>query len=228
MKKLFLTMAALSAIAAAAPATAQYPAQFSWSNARDERIAQLQDRIERGMRSDFISRSDGSRFLYRLSELRQTKYRYRRGGFSDWERNTVDRALDRLRSEVRTAELYADSRVGPTPAYGWDDNRDRDRDGWDDRTEGVYAQGDAWDRDNDGWDDRDVTVVTSDDDYVGVGGPVELVVGDSAPSDLSGVPVQFQARYPDGTEIYYRYRDGLVYQIDRRTNVILWVGQLPY
>jgi len=117
-----------------------------------------------------------------------------------------------------------------------DDDRPYDDRPYDDRPyvdPGAYGDNDALDNNGDGHDDRDVPSA-GDDDYVGVGGPFDvnadggLGIGDAAPSNLGSVPYQFRDRYRDGEEVYYRYRDGSVYQIDRRTDTILWVGQLPY
>jgi hypothetical protein len=172
MKRLLFAMTALSALAAF-PAAAQYSSQSS-VNARgamsfNSRIAQLETRIQAGIRSGAISRSEAVSLRRELRTLRRLERQYSVNGLTQQERADLQARLRDFRSDLR----LADGRAG-RDRYGWDDDDvdapqsarvDRNNDGWDDRD---YDRDGRWDddvqngsqsarvdRDNDGWDDRD-------------------------------------------------------------------------
>jgi Ni/Co efflux regulator RcnB len=101
MKKIILSIAAVSALAAAAaPAMAQ-----GWNNGRwapiGARKAMLDERIDRGVRSGQLSRGEADRLYREFASIERREMDYRRGGLSSWERQDLDRRFDRLSAQIR-------------------------------------------------------------------------------------------------------------------------------
>ena len=154
-KTSFIALAATSAIAAAAPASAQsggYGGNAYGANSNIEvRADQLQMRLQAGVRSGAITRSEAMPLRAQLRELMRLESLYARDGISGRERADLQHRINSLRQGIRMAERGADGRYGrDDDRYGRDDDRyDRDE---------RYGRGDVdsrYDRNNDGWDDRD-------------------------------------------------------------------------
>ena len=114
MKKLLAAAAALSMLAVAAPASAQYRDndrydrhdrydRNDWNdeNVRsirsvDARQADLERRIFRGMRNGSLSEREASRLRAAFGEIAGWEQRYRRGGFTRHEIRDLHYRLDRL------------------------------------------------------------------------------------------------------------------------------------
>jgi len=98
MKKAIVALAAFASVtAAAAPALAQ-----SWQSI-NQRQANLDRRIDVGVRNGSLTRAEAVRLR---SEFRQIVYlesRYRRtgGGLNAWERRDLDRRFDVLSRKIR-------------------------------------------------------------------------------------------------------------------------------
>lgn len=97
MKKLIAGILAVSAIAAAAPASAQ-----AWQNI-NQRQAQLDRRIDVGVRNGQLTRREAEemRRQFRVIANLETTYRRSGGGLSRWERQDLDRRFDHLASRIR-------------------------------------------------------------------------------------------------------------------------------
>jgi hypothetical protein len=149
MKKLWITMTALSALAVTAPAAAQ-----SWGSGAASiqvRVHQLETRLDAGLRRGTIPRSQAPRLRSQAQQLRQLEARYRIGGFNNRERADLEMRIDNLDSQIRYAERWGYRYEG----RGWSD---RNSDGWDDRDldrDGAWDVDRRYDRNDDGWDDRD-------------------------------------------------------------------------
>lgn len=162
MKKIILSMAAVSALAIGAPAAAQYQTQNSYQtqngvNANGNlsaRIDQLRVRIQAGVQSGAISRTEALPLRQQLRALTQLERQYSANGLSGQERSDLQQRLRTLREQVRTADGGANGRYdqydrdngyGQTGQYG--------------NQSGQYGNGQydrAYDRNNDGFDDRDL------------------------------------------------------------------------
>ncbi len=138
MKKLLLTMAAVSALSIGAPAAAQYG-----DAGVQARLQQLQVRLDAGIRSGAIPRGEAMRLRDQLRALTRLDWQYRRGGYSRAELAELERRIQLVRRQLRETGRYAGSRYDRN-RDGYDDRYDRNRDGDDDR----------FDRDDDGDDDR--------------------------------------------------------------------------
>lgn len=97
MKKLLALAAAASALALAAPASAQ-----TWRNI-DQRQAQLDQRIDVGVRNGSLTRNEASqlRMDFRGITRIEAQYRATGGGLSAWERSDLDRRFDNLSARIR-------------------------------------------------------------------------------------------------------------------------------
>jgi hypothetical protein len=152
-KTLFIALAATSAIAAVAPASAQsggYGGNGYGNSNIEVRADQLQMRLQAGIRSGAITRSEAMPLRQQLRELTRLETLYARDGISGRERADLQQRINSLRQGIRMAERGADGR------YGRDDDR-YDRYDNDDR-DNRYGNRDVdsrYDRNNDGWDDRD-------------------------------------------------------------------------
>lgn len=256
MKKIVLGLAAASAVAAASPAAAQYANQnnnqngYSVSASGDfsARLEQLRVRIQTGVQSGAISRTEAPALRQQLRALTQLDRQYSVGGLTGQERSTLQARLRTLRQQVRAADGgggygqdgYNQPGNGQN-GYGQNGNVgsgegqqvqiDRNRDGFDDR-----------DLDRDGrWDDdeRNRTGGTSDayeDDYQqpvqrgGIGGIIDNVlgrngdtlrVGQRATSGLYALPGEYRNQYRDTSSAYFRTDGRQIYQIDTRTQAVV-------
>lgn len=97
MKIVHLAVAALGLAAVAAPGVASAQA---WRpiNARQ---AQLDARIDQGIRSGSLNRREAVRLRADFRQLNQLENRYRAGGLSNWERRDLNRRFDVLSARVR-------------------------------------------------------------------------------------------------------------------------------
>ena len=133
MKKILISVLAVSALtAAAAPAMAA-----PWQSI-NQRQAQLDRRIDVGVRTGQLTRVEATRLRAEFRQIAQLEVRYRRtNGLQGWERNDLDRRFDILSRKIRIERHDRDDRRGPGPGYGY-----------------GYGPGAAIDSDRDGRPDR--------------------------------------------------------------------------
>lgn len=98
MKRFLAMAAAASALAFAAPAAAQH---LSGWQPIDQRQAQIEHRIEVGLRSGALTRYEAHRLRAEADALARLEARYRINGLSAWERADLDRRFDALAARVR-------------------------------------------------------------------------------------------------------------------------------
>jgi hypothetical protein len=250
-KTLFIALAATSAIAAAAPASAQ---SGGYGNSNVEvRADQLQMRLQAGIRSGAITRAEAVPLREQLRQLMRLETLYARDGISGRERADLQHRINSLRQGIRMAERGADGRYGrDDDRYDRDDDRysrgdrdvdsryDRNNDGWDDRDgnrDGRWDVDSRYDSNRDGYDDRDYNRdgrwdndgdyrQTDDRGVVGqiidrVTGNDGLRVGQRASANLGGVPYAYRNQYRDSGNVYYRSDGRNIYQIDARTQTVV-------
>lgn len=78
----------------------RYEARGPWISI-NQRQAQLEQRIQRGVRSGDLTRREARRLQWEFNQLAQLESRYRRNGLSAWERNDLDRRFDVLSAKIR-------------------------------------------------------------------------------------------------------------------------------
>ncbi|CAN5221520.1 hypothetical protein BH09PSE1_BH09PSE1_18200 [soil metagenome] len=80
----------------------------------NQRQAQLDRRIDQGVRNGSLSRREATRLRGEFNGIARLEASYRRGGLSGWERADLDRRFDRLSASIRAER------------WDRDDRRDRD------------------------------------------------------------------------------------------------------
>jgi hypothetical protein len=217
MNKILLSMAAVGAIAVAAPAASQ-----TWSNSNagmgiSNRIAQLDARISAGISSGEISRGEARQLRMELRELRRLERQYSYNGFTQSEREDLRARLRDLREDVRLAD---NGRYDRDSRYGaWNDPYYNNNDD-------VYTgRGGPYEQPYDAYCDTN--------NRGGIGGLIDgvlgrndnctLRVGARASGNLYSVPSQYRYRFRDGNGVYYRSDGRNIYQIDARTQTVLRV-----
>ncbi|MDB5470132.1 MAG: hypothetical protein JWR84_1692 [Caulobacter sp.] len=97
MKKLVIAIVAASALAATAAPVLAAP----WQNI-NQRQAQLDRRIDQGVRSGQITRREASSLRQEFRGIARLEARYRAtGGLQAWERVDLDRRFSRLSVKIR-------------------------------------------------------------------------------------------------------------------------------
>lgn len=118
MKKLLAMAVAAGALAIAAPASAQI-----WQSI-NQRQAQLDARIDAGVRDGSLTRQEAFRLRGEFNDLARLEARYRADGLSFGERADLDRRFDSLSSQIRYQRNDGQERGG------YNDNRGRDDNYW--------------------------------------------------------------------------------------------------
>jgi hypothetical protein len=119
MKNILLSIAAVSAVAAAtvpaaAMAQSYRPDDRGWGG---DRVARLDQRIDMGIRNGSLDRREAWQLKGDLRETARLQYRYSRDGLSRWERADLDRRFDRISAQIRYERHDRD--------YGYGYGRDR-------------------------------------------------------------------------------------------------------
>ncbi len=134
MKKILISVLAVSALTTAAVPAMAAP----WQNI-NQRQAQLDRRIDQGVRNGSLTRMEATRLRAEFRQIAQLEIRYRRtNGLQGWERNDLDRRFDVLSRKIRFERHDRDDRRdgrGPGGGYGPGAAYDSDRDGRPDRAD---------------------------------------------------------------------------------------------
>lgn len=112
MKKALAPALALVAASVALPAAAQsyhgpyrpgsaVHADYGRWESINQRQANLDRRIDRGVRNGQLSRREAARLRGEFNSLLRLEANYRRGGLTRWERADLDRRFDRLAAQIR-------------------------------------------------------------------------------------------------------------------------------
>ena len=100
MKRFLIPALAAVTLAAAIPAAAS---AAPWQNV-NQRQANLEQRIDMGVRSGALTRMEAAGLRSQFNGLNrlETRYRMSGGGLSAWERADLDRRFDNLSRQIRT------------------------------------------------------------------------------------------------------------------------------
>ena len=224
--KTIMTLAAVSALAIAAPAAAQ-----SMNTDMDVRIDRLQTEIQANARSGLLTRAEAQQLREELRGIRRIERQYSRNGLTWAERRDLDVRLRNLNARIDYAERSRGTRYGSDTRYGYSGMIDRNRDGWDDRdydrdgrwTDDVRTRGYGYGM---GGPYNEVNRVCVNRGVTGIIGSLLgqdncLSVGERATGNLSGLPYNLRSQFPDGRGYYHRYLNGDVVQIDARTGTVV-------
>ena len=78
----------------------------------NQRQANLDRRIDQGLRNGALSRREATRLRSEFNGLLRLEAGYRRGGLTAWERADMDRRFDRLAASIRSERRDRDTRRG--------------------------------------------------------------------------------------------------------------------
>ena len=126
-KKALLSMLAASAVAVATPVLAQDYGRHGggygqghggynggWNGGGNGGLngdqARLAQRIERAAYNGRINRREAQNLRYQLEDYQRVEWRYRRDGLSRWEREDLQRRLDRIERNLRDERRDRDGR----------------------------------------------------------------------------------------------------------------------
>ncbi len=123
MKRVLTALLAVSALAAAVPATASAQSWNGRNNGAwmsiDARQAMLDRRIDMGIRNGTLTRREANQLRREFRDIARLESRYRSGGLQGWERADLDRRFDTLSARIRVESRDNDRRYG----YGYGDGR---------------------------------------------------------------------------------------------------------
>jgi hypothetical protein len=213
MNKILLSMAALGALAAAAPAAAQYGYRSNVNSgiSISNRIAQLNARLNAGMASGVISRAEARSLRMELRQIQRLEAQYSYNGLTMAERQDLQMRLRNFRQDLRLAD---NNRYDRDTRYGaWNDPY------WNDG--GYTGQGGPYEPAYDVVCDNRGGISGVIDSVLGRDNCYSLRVGARATGNLYSVPSQYRYQYRDGNGVYYRSDGRAVYEIDARTNTVL-------
>lgn len=117
MKTVVMALAAVTALSAGAASAQGYGYGGRQWISINEREARLDARIEQGIRSGQLTRSEAYRLRSELDGLQRLEVRYRRGGLNGWERADLDRRFDALSAQIRFERRDEDRRYGYNDRY---------------------------------------------------------------------------------------------------------------
>ena len=104
--KTFVTLTligAASALALSATAASAQPSggrHNGWTSS-DQRQAQLDRRIDQGVRNGTLNRREAYRLRGEFRQIARLEARYRSNGLNGWERTDLDRRFDSLSAQIR-------------------------------------------------------------------------------------------------------------------------------
>ena len=240
MKTMLLTMTALTGLAFAAPAAAE-----PWNGGR---TAELQQRIDAGIASGSISSNESGALRTSLRRLVTLEQRYSAGGFTGRENAVLrqrsadlrrdingaertdvrrdrraaaeDRRARRAAADERRAAAAEDRRADRLASEARRDRRDAAEIRRDAAADARSDRRDAIDQ------RRDVDAraaasarfagVVPGDRFAG-----DARIGQPASLRMTAMPEAYRDQYRDGDDFYYRWDDKRIYQLDRRTNLIV-------
>lgn len=88
----------------------------------NDRLANLDTRIDRGVRSGDLTRNEAAKLRADFRAVARLEARYSANGLSAWERDDLDRRMDALSARVRFERADAQQR-GWYGGRGWTDSR---------------------------------------------------------------------------------------------------------
>lgn len=208
MNKVLLALTAGAAIMGAAPAAAQYTygtTDYTASSAGiSNRIAQLDMRLQAGIRAGTINSTEARALRRQIRHLSRMERQFSMDGLTQIERQELRQQIRYTRDQLRLAD-------GGTSRYAtWDDDY-YDRYGYTSGAGTAYHEVDQVCAQRSGIGGLFGAIFGSDNC---------LRVGERGSYGLSAVPSHYRSQFPDGPIYYHRYFDGNIVQIDSRTGVI--------
>ena len=132
MRKLLISASLAIAAVAAVPAVAQnrgHDYNYRGGENIDRQLDNIAERIRRAEDRNRISDREADRLLRRVGQIDRLSHRYRRNGFTQWERRDLHNRVQNLRQQLRW-ERQEDRHDDRRDRWNDDDRYDDDR--WDD------------------------------------------------------------------------------------------------
>jgi len=198
-----MTMAAVAGLSVAAPASAQWareptysealggPVEVRWGHDRTYSRALRRD-IDAGVSRGTISRRESIGLREQLSRLMRLEQRFSLDGISGREHAELLRRSTALAKGIRIASRDHYGRRGDTAS--WESGSINGKWVADARFAGLHP----------------------DDRFTG-----DARIGQHATGRMVNLPAEYRDDYVDNARMYYRYDNGRVYQIDRQSQMIL-------
>lgn len=226
MRKDLLALAAGAAFAAV-PAAAQYAnVNASGGIGIQNRIAQLDARLQAGLQNGAISRAEAQELRPQLRELRMLERRYSANGLTQTERQDLQARIRTVRQQLRDADGNWGNRYtnwGDDDDYAYGSGYGQNGYG---NQPGYYGQGGPYEAPY-----REVSQVcgTRGNGILGhllgriLGGDSDncLDVGERVSGNLGAVPWQYRDQFRDSGSTVYRSDGQHIYQVDARTGTVL-------
>lgn len=225
MNKILLATAAMATLAVATPASAQVGDVIrngiesilgggSGANL-DGRLNDLSVRIQTSYQRGDLSRAEATRLQGEVSDLSRREQAYRSDGLSRDERNDLQQRLQILERRIQQA------------GYDGNDRGDRyDRNDRDGRYDRDYRndRDDRWTENDRRYGGRDWCPPGLARKDNGCQPPGQAMrTGDRYNNQYARVPAGYGERYRDTQRYIYRYNDGRIYQVDRRSGLVVRV-----
>ena len=235
MKTIFMTMAAISALSIAAPASAQ-PAK-----GHETRSEELRMQIDAGIESGAISRAETTSLRAGLRQLMALEQQFSTNGISGREHASLQQRSAALRQQINMAERAGGNRFrtsardtnagnmggrgGNERRAAWEARYDQEhRASWEARydserqaawqgrftQDGTSSPNARFDRPNRG------------DRFAG-----DVRVGQRHSARMVDLPAEYIMEYRANDQVYYGYDDGRIYKVARGTGLILGMFDLP-
>lgn len=203
MRPIYMTMAAVAGLSVAAPASAQWvheptysqapsaPAPAQWGHSRTY-SQQLQMQIDAGVSQGTISRRESIGLREDLSRLVRLERRFSPNGISGREHAQLLQRSTALAKDIRVASSHRNGHRNQ--AATWESGSINGHWVPDARFAGLHP-GDRFNGD--------------------------VRIGQQATARIVNLPAEYRGQYVDDARVYYGYDNGRVYQIDRQSQMIL-------
>ena len=191
MRTIFITMAAVAGLSLAAPASAQWGHQRTYSQ-------QLRVQIDAGVTQGTISRRESIALREDLSRLVRLERRFSANGISGREHAQLVQRSTALSRDIRVASRDHGRRGNNVES--WESGS----------VDGRWVP------------DARFAGLRPGDRYSG-----DARVGQHIGPSMVSLPPEYRSQYIDDDRIYYGYDNGRIYQIDRQSQMILALLDLP-
>ena len=191
MRPIHITMAAIAGLSLAAPASAQWGHQRTYSQ-------QLRVQIDAGISHGTISRRESVSLREDLGRLVRLERRFSPNGINDREHAQLMQRSAALSQDIRVASREHNRRDNHPQT--WDSGSANGRWVPDARFAGLHPS----------------------DRFSG-----DARIGQRVNPSTVNLPPEYRSQYVDDARVYYGYDNGRIYQIDRQSQMILALLDLP-
>lgn len=215
-------------------------------NSMSWRIGQLQTRLQEGVQNRSITRREAGPIRQNIQQLMYLERQYGMNGLTAHEAADLRQRIQMVRQQLHRADDGARGRYAQWDrddrndwGAGYNGRVDANNDGWDDRDYNRDGRLDERDSNRDArWNDNGYQGYQGYQQQPAprsgiagiiasvLGGGGGLQVGQRVPSNLYGVPHQYQAQYRDGNGVYYRSDGRNIYQVDARSQTVLRIFRI--